>query len=96
MARKYKLPALCRYKELSSSEQITVHEMLISLVRKDYRYNIIMVGYAKPYNLVKLISINFEKEDSGIWVRFETITGENRVLPLDLISKIEISGQKEI
>jgi len=43
-----------------------------------------------------LVSINFENESSAIWINFKTITGESFALPIDLISRIEISGQEEI
>ena len=96
MTKQYKVPELYTYRELSSSEQMAIHQMLISHVREDYRFNIIMMGEAEPYNLVKLTSINFENEAAAIWVHFETITGEELALPIDFLSTIEIAGQKEV
>lgn len=96
MTKQYKVPELYTYRELSSSEQMAIHQMLISYVREDYRFNIIMMGEAEPYNLVKLTSINFENEAAAIWVHFETITGEELALPIDFLSTIEIAGQKEV
>lgn len=96
MSNNYKPPELCKYRELSSGEQMAIHLMLISYVREEYLYNIIMPNEAAPYNLVKLISISFENEAVAIWVHFETITGERLTLPIDFISRIEISGQKEV
>jgi hypothetical protein len=55
-----------------------------------------MMGAAEPYNLVKIISVNFENEAAGIWIHFETIVGEKLALPIDFISRIEFSGQQEI
>lgn len=75
---------------------MAIHQMLISYVREDHRFNIIMMGSAEPYNLVKLTSINFENEAAAIWVHFETITGEKKALPIDFLTRIEISGQKEV
>ncbi|MFW1635495.1 hypothetical protein [Acinetobacter oleivorans] len=96
MSKKYIPPELHEYRSLTSTEQMAIHQMLISYVREDYRFNIIMMGSAEPYNLVKLTSINFESEAAAIWVHFETITGEKKALPIDYLSRIEISGQKEI
>lgn len=96
MNKKYRQPELHEYRCLTSTEQMAIHQMLISYVREDYRFNIIMMGSAEPYNLVKLTSINFENEAAAIWVHFETITGEKIALPIDYLSRIEISGQKEI
>jgi len=94
--KKYNLPELCKYRELSSGEQMAIHQILISYVRENHLYNIVLPNNAKPFNLVKLVSINFENESSAIWINFKTITGESFALPIDLISRIEISGQEEI
>lgn len=97
MSKKYKPPELHGYRGLTSTEQMAIHQMLISYVREENcRFNIIMTGTAEPYNLVKLTSINFENEASAIWVHFETITGEQIALPIDFLSRIEFSGQQEI
>jgi len=96
MNKKYELPKLHEYRCLSSTEQMAIHQMLISYVRENHRFNIIMMGTAEPYNLVKLISINFENEAAGIWVHFETIAGEKKALPIDFLTRIEFSGQQEI
>ncbi len=96
MNKKYNLPELCKYRELSSGEQMAVHQMLISYVRENYLYNIVLPNNAKPFNLIKLVSINFENESSAIWINFKTITGESFALPIDLILRIEISGQEEV
>ena len=55
-----------------------------------------MRNHATPYNLVKLKSINFENEVAAVWIHIEKITGESIGIPLDFLSKIEFSGQKEI
>ncbi|WP_334069808.1 hypothetical protein [Acinetobacter colistiniresistens] len=96
MNRKYNLPELHEYRSLSSGEQMAIHQMLISYVREDHRFNIILMGSAEPYNLVKLTSINFENEAAAIWVHFETFAGEQKALPIDFLSRIEFSGQQEI
>ncbi|WP_149931638.1 hypothetical protein [Acinetobacter oleivorans] len=96
MNKKHKPPELHEYRCLTSGEQMAIHQMLISYVREDHRFNIIMMGTAEPYNLVKLISVNFENEAAAIWIHFETITGEKKALPIDFLSRIEFSGQKEI
>lgn len=96
MNKKYEQPELHEYRCLTSAEQMAIHQMLISYVREDHRFNIIMIGNAEPYNLVKLTSINFENEASAILIHFETITGEQLALPIDYLSRIEFSGQKEI
>ncbi|HCQ9970230.1 TPA: hypothetical protein OMQ72_003211 [Acinetobacter baumannii] len=97
MDKKRQLPELHEYRGLTSTEQMAIHQMLISYVREENcRFNIIMIGTAEPYNLVKLTSINFENEASAIWVHFETITGELIALPIDFLSRIEYSGQQEI
>lgn len=96
MSNNYKLPELHKYREWNSSERMAIHQMLISYVRENNLCNIIMPNEAAPYNLVKLISISFENEAAAIWVHFETITAERLTLPIDFISRIEISGQKEI
>ena len=96
MNKKYMPPELYEYRHLTSTEQMAIHQMLISYVREDQRFNIIMMGAAEPYNLVKIISVNFENEAAGIWIHFETIVGEKLALPIDFISRIEFSGQQEI
>jgi len=96
MNKKYIPPELNKYKCLSSGEQLAIHQLLISYVREDHRFNITIMGNAEPYNLVKLTSINFENEAAAIWVHFETITGEKKALPIDFLTRIEFSGQKEI
>ncbi|CAP01815.1 hypothetical protein ABSDF2505 [Acinetobacter baumannii SDF] len=97
MTKKNNAPELHKYRGLTSTEQMVIHQMLISYVREENcRFNIIMTGTAEPYNLVKLTSINFENEASAIWVHFETITGEQIALPIDFLSRIEFSGQQEI
>lgn len=96
MNKKYIPPELHEYRHLTSTKQMAIHQMLISYVREDHRFNIIMMGAAKPYNLVKIISVNFENEAAGIWIHFETIVGEKLALPIDFISRIEFSGQQEI
>ncbi|WP_407323610.1 hypothetical protein [Acinetobacter pittii] len=97
MTEKNNVPELHEYRGLTSTEQMAIHQMLISFVREENcRFNIIMTGTAEPYNLVKLTSINFENEASAIWVHFETITGEQIALPIDFLSRIEFSGQQEI
>ncbi|MDH2586699.1 hypothetical protein QDV88_15755 [Acinetobacter baumannii] len=97
MSKKYKPPELHEYRGLTSTEQMAIHQMLISYVcEENCRFNIIMTGTAEPYNLVKLTSINFENEACSIWVHFETITGEQIALPIDFLSRIEFSGQQEI
>jgi len=55
-----------------------------------------MMGNAEPYNLVKLTSVNFENKGAEIWIHFETLTGEQKALPIDYLSRIEFSGQQEI
>ncbi|WP_407482357.1 hypothetical protein [Acinetobacter baumannii] len=96
MNKKYMPPELYEYRHLTSTEQMAIHQMLISYVREDHRFNIIMMGAAEPYNLVKIISVNFENEAAGIWIHFENIVGEKLALPIDFISRIEFSGQQEI
>lgn len=91
------LSRLYRYYELSSNEQLVIHETLISYVRlENCLFNIYMVDGASAYNLVKLKSINFEKEHNAIWVHFETIIGDRLGIPIDFLEKIEMSGQKDI
>lgn len=96
MNTKYDLPELSKYSELSSNEQIAIHQMLISYVRSDQFFNIILTNDVEPYDLVKIVSISFENRDAAIWVHFETITAERLTMPLDFISRIEICGQEEI
>lgn len=45
------LPELSNYSELSSKEQLTIHQMLISYVRSDHLYNIILTHNVEPYDL---------------------------------------------
>lgn len=96
MMSKSQLPELHLYRESSSGMQMVIHQMLISYVREDWYFNIIMTGSAKPYNMVKLKSINFENEAAAIWVHFEILNGEKKALPIDFLSRIEIAGQKEV
>lgn len=95
MNTKYDLPELSKYSELSSDEQIAIHQMLISYVRSDHFFNIILTNDVEPYDLVKIVSISFENREAAIWVHFETITAERLTMPLDFISRIEICGQEE-
>lgn len=91
------LSELYKYYELPSSEQIAIHQVLISYVRQENcLFNIHMVNGASAYNLVKLKSINFENQYNAIWIHFETITGDRLGIPIDFLSKIEISGQENI
>lgn len=97
MNDKYELPELYLYRELTSGEQLAINQMLISYVREvGCLFNIHMRNHATPYNLVKLKSINFENEVAAVWIHIEKITGESIGIPLDFLSKIEFSGQKEI
>jgi len=89
------LPELSKYSELSDDEQVHIHQMLISYVRSDHLYNIILTHNVEPYDLVKLVSISFEDRDAAIWVHFETITAERLTMPLDFISRIEICNHKK-
>ena len=84
---------LSKYSELSIQEQTAIHEMLISYVRTNHFYNIVLLHDSDPYDLVKLVSISFENKDAAIWVHFETITAERLTMPLDFISRIELSNQ---
>lgn len=93
MNKKYNYPELSKYSELSFEEQTDIHEMLISYVRADRLYNIILLNNVEPYDRVKLVSISFENQDAAIWVHFETITAERLTMPLDFISRIEVCGQ---
>lgn len=88
------LPELSKYSELSADEQISIHQRLISYVRSNYLCNIILSHNAEPYDLVKLVSIGFENREAAIWVHFETITAERLTMPLDFISRIEMSNQE--
>ncbi len=96
MNTQFFFPELSKYSELSDDEQVQIHQMLISYVRSNHLYNIILTHNVEPYDLVKLVSISFENRDAAIWVHFETITAERLTMPLDFISRIEISGQKEV
>lgn len=91
---KYKLPELHTYRALSSNEQLLINQFLVSSVREDYLFNIKLMGESKTYNLVKLKSINFGY--ATIDVVFKTIADETIDLPIDIISSIELAGQKEI
>ena len=55
MNRQHDLPELSKYSELSSDEQVAIHQMLISYVRSDHFYNIILTHNVEPYDLVKLV-----------------------------------------
>ena len=97
MNDKYELPELYLYRELTSGEQLAINQMLISYVWViGCLFNVHMKNNVKSYNLVKLTSVNFENDATSVWVHFETITGESIGIPLDFLSKIEFSGQKEI
>lgn len=97
MSDKHELPELHTYRNLSSGEKLAINQMLISYVWEvGCLFNIHMKNDAKSYNLVKLMSINFENDATSIWVHFETITGESIGIPLDFLSRIEFSGQKEL
>ncbi|WP_333670005.1 hypothetical protein [Acinetobacter guillouiae] len=97
MKKKYEPPKLYLYRELKNGEQLAINQMLISYVREiNSLFNIHMKNDAGSYNLVKLKSINFENEATAVWIHFETITGEKVGIPLDFLSNIEISGQKDI
>lgn len=95
MSKKYNHLELSKYSELSSEEQTAIHEMLISYVRTNDFYNIVLLHDRDPYDLVKLVSISFENQDAAIWVHFETITAERLTMPLDFISRIELCNQEE-
>lgn len=96
MSKKYNHLELSKYSELSSEEQTAIHEMLISYVRTNHFYNIVLLHDRDPYDLVKLVSISFENQDAAIWVHFETITAERLTMPLDFISRIELCNQEEL
>lgn len=97
MNKKYELPELYMYRELSGGEKLAINQMLISYVWEvGCLFNVHMKSDVKSYNLVKLTSVNFENEATSIWVHFETITGESIGIPLDFLSKIERSGQEDI
>ena len=96
MSKKYNHLELSKYSELSSEEQTAIHEMLISYVRTNDFYNIVLLHDRDPYDLVKLVSISFENQDAAIWVHFETITAERLTMPLDFISRIELCNQEEL
>ena len=87
-------PELHTYRELSCGEQLAINQFLIWCVREDCYFNIKMIGDAKPYNLVKIKSINFGS--STIDVIFKTISDELIDLPIDLLLSIEIAGDKEV
>lgn len=92
MSKEYKLPDFCLYRELSMAQQISINEILINMVWSNNRHNIILPNDAKPYNHVKITSVNFEKESTTIWIHFETTSKQKLALPLDFILNIEISG----
>ena len=94
MSKKYNHLELSKYSELSSEEQTAIHEMLISYVRTNDFYNIVLLHDRDPYDLVKLVSISFENQDAAIWVHFETLTAERLTMPLDFISRIELCNQE--
>ena len=96
MSKKDNHLELSKYSELSSEEQTAIHEMLISYVRTNDFYNIVLLHDRDPYDLVKLVSISFENQDAAIWVHFETITAERLTMPLDFISRIELCNQEEL
>lgn len=88
------IPPLHTYRNQSSNMQLAMNQFLISHVREDGYFNVIVIGGAKVFNLVKLKSINFGY--ATVDVVFETITGESIDLPIDLLESIEFAGQKEI
>lgn len=96
MSKEHNTLELSKYSELSSDEQTAIHEMLISYVRTNDFYNIILLHDSDPYDLVKLVSISFENQDAAIWVHFETITAERLTMPLDFISRIELCSEEEL
>ena len=96
MSNEYNSLEVSKYSELSSDEQNAIHEMLISYVRTNDFYNIVLLHDSDPYDLVKLVSISFENQDAAIWVHFETITAERLTMPLDFISRIELCNEKEL
>lgn len=91
---KLPIPPLHTYRNQGSTMQLAINQFLISYVREDGYFNIVMVDKAKVYNLVKLESVNFGY--ATVDVVFKTITGELIDLPIDLIESIEFSGQKEV
>lgn len=96
MSKEHNTLELSKYSELSSDEQTTIHEMLISYVRTNDFYNIVLLHDSDPYDLVKLVSISFENQHAAIWVHFETITAERLTMPLDFISRIELCSEEEL
>ena len=96
MSKEHNTLELSKYSELSSDEQTAIHEMLISYVRTNDFYNIVLLHDSDPYDLVKLVSISFENQDAAIWVHFETITAERLTMPLDFISRIELCSEEEL
>lgn len=96
MSKEYNSLEISKYSELSSDEQNAIHKMLISYVRTNDFYNIVLLHDSDPYDLVKLVSISFENQDAAIWVHFETITAERLTMPLDFISRIELCNQEEL
>lgn len=95
MSKEHTSLELSKYSELSSDEQTAIHEILISYVRTNHFYNIVLLHDSDPYDLVKLVSISFENQDAAIWVHFETLTFERLTMPLDFISKIELCNQED-
>ena len=55
MSKEYNNIEVSKYSELSSDEQTAIHEMLISYVRTDHFYNIVLLHDSEPYDLVKLV-----------------------------------------
>lgn len=96
MSKEHNSLEVSKYSELSSDEQTAIHEMLISYIRTNDFYNIVLLHDRDPYDLVKLVSISFENQDAAIWVHFETITAERLTMPLDFISRIELCNQEEL
>ena len=96
MSKEYNNIELSKYKKKKKKKKKKIHEMIISYVRTDHFYNIVLLHDSEPYDLVKLVSISFENQDAAIWVHFETITAERLTMPLDFISRIELCNHEEL
>lgn len=90
------IPELYTYRELDTEEQLKIHIYLINCVRANYYFNIHMQNDIRSFNLVKIKSINFEHEESAIYVVFEMVNEEIVEIPIHFLSRIEIAGKKEI
>lgn len=91
MIEKFKLPELYKYKELSASERLNINQILISYAWLDCLFNIHMRDQNEIYNSVKITSVRFENEATTILIYFETLNLDRIGIPIDYISKIEIS-----